>query len=416
MPTSSDTAVTLGAGLDMRPGGDADRIDGVEAGAVVTARDADDVAAVLSAAGDARATVVVRGAATKLDWGSPPRRADLVVDVSGLDNVLDHAAGDLVVRVQPGVRLADLQAVLASSGQRLAVDEVVAGSTVGGIIATSLAGPLRLAHGAVRDLLLGITVVVAGGRSATSGGRVVKNVAGYDLAKLYAGSYGTLGVVTEAFLRLHPIPERSAWLTVATPDASSVERAVAALGAARITPAALEVHDGGDGPAEVVALLDGTESGLKGRLDAARELVGTGFGTSFESPAWWATMPGLAPGETLLKATTTITQVGSLIAGLRRCAAEVGASVEINGSAGVGVLYAGIGAGAPSGTVHRILATARRLCGAVGGSAVVLRAPAHERAGMDAWGPVPALALMRSVKDGFDPHHLLAPGRFVGGI
>ena len=141
------------ATLGGRPGTDADRIDGVEAGVVVAVADAGEVAAVLAAASEAQACVVVRGAGTKLDWGAPPRRADIVVDTSRLDNVLEHAAGDLVVRVQPGVRLADLQAALAPAGQRLAVDEMVPGSTVGGIIATGLAGPLRAFRtGAVRDL------------------------------------------------------------------------------------------------------------------------------------------------------------------------------------------------------------------------------------------------------------------------
>ncbi|MDQ2725511.1 MAG: FAD-binding oxidoreductase [Actinomycetota bacterium] len=388
----------------------------MEVGTVVTVTSPKEVTAVLAAAGDAQASVVVRGAGTKLDWGAPPRRADIVVDVSGLGNVLEHAAGDLVCRVQPGVRVADLQATLAPAGQRLAVDELVPGSTVGGIIATGLAGPLRLAHGSVRDLVLGVTVALAGGTSATSGGRVVKNVAGYDLGKLYTGSFGTLGVITEAFLRLHPLPERSAWLTIMTPDAVAVGRAVSALSAARITPAAVEIHDDGTGPARVVALLEGTDGGVEGRLDAARELPGTDVDISTEAPGWWARMPGLGAGETLIKATTTIAEVGRLVAVVRRAAVDAGAVVEVNGSAGAGVVYFGVGAGAPPGDPARLLEAARRSCASVGGAAIVLRAPAEVRDGIDAWGPVPALALMRRLKDSFDPGHLLAPGRFVGGI
>lgn len=417
MPTSSERTALV-AGLDgiagVRPGGDDDRIDGVDAGVVVSVGDAGEVAAVLAAAAHADACVVVRGAGTKLDWGVPPRRADIVVDVSGLGNVLEHAAGDLVARVQPGVGLADLQAALAPAGQRLAVDEMVPGSTVGGIIATGLAGPLRLTHGSVRDLVLGVTVALASGRSATSGGRVVKNVAGYDLGKLYTGSYGTLGIITEAFLRLHPLPERSAWLTVTTPDAGAVGRAVSALSAAKVTPAAVEVHDDGAGPAGVVALIEGTEGGVDGRISAARERVDVDV--SAQAPGWWGRMPGLGPAETLIKATTTIAEVGHLVSGLRRVATESGAGVEVNGSAGTGVVYAGIGAGAPPGAVARVLDTARRSCAAVDGAAIVLRAPAAVRHGIDPWGPVPALAIMRRVKDNFDPGHLLAPGRFVGGI
>jgi glycolate oxidase FAD binding subunit len=404
------------ATLDTRPGQDADRIDGVDAGVVVAVTDAGEVTAVLASAGEARACVVVRGAGTKLDWGAPPRRADIVVDVTGLDKILEHAAGDLVVRVQPGVRLADLQAALAPAGQRLAIDELVPGSTIGGIIATGLAGPLRLAHGSVRDLILGVTVGLAGGVSATSGGRVVKNVAGYDLAKLYTGSYGTLGVVTEAFLRLHPLPERAAWLTVITPDAGHITGAVSALSAARISPAAVEVHDDGTGPARVVALVEGTDDGVDGRVGAAREQLDADIDVSDEAPGWWARLPGLGGGESLIKATTTVAEVGRLVGVLRRTATDAGAAVEVNGSAGVGVVYAGIAAGAPPGAVGRLLEAARRSCAAVGGAAVLLRAPVAVRDGIDAWGPVPALALMRRIKDSFDPDHLLAPGRFVGGI
>ena len=161
----------------------------------------------MAVADDKNLRVVARGAGSKLSWGNPPTNVDLVMDMSGLDAVLEHAAGDLIVRVQPGLRLAKLQDALSSAGQRLAIDEVVPGSTIGGIIATGLSGPSRLLHGAVRDLLIGVSVVRADGVTARSGGRVVKNVAGYDLCKLYTGSYGTLGIITEAIFRLHPTPE-----------------------------------------------------------------------------------------------------------------------------------------------------------------------------------------------------------------
>ena len=154
-------------------------------------------------------TVVARGGGTKLDWGAPPSTVDLLVDLSGMNRVLEHAAGDLIVHAEPGVRLSQLQALVSQAGQRLAVDEQVPGSTVGGLVATGLCGPLRLAYGCIRDLLIGISVVRADGVVTKSGGKVVKNVAGYDLGKLYTGSFGTLGIVAEATFRLHPVPERA---------------------------------------------------------------------------------------------------------------------------------------------------------------------------------------------------------------
>ena len=145
-------------------------------------------------------TAVPRGAGTRLAWGCPPDRCDLVIDTRGLNQVLEHAAGDLVVRVQAGVGLDQLAGVLAAAGQRLALDPPVVvtangrgAGTVGGMLATGVAGPLRLRYGTPRDLAIGITVVRPDGTVARSGGKVVKNVAGYDLGKLFAGSYGTLG-------------------------------------------------------------------------------------------------------------------------------------------------------------------------------------------------------------------------------
>lgn len=417
MPSFSEkltgpVASALDGNGELRLGTDADRVDGVAAGLVVKAADAAEVSTALAGASAAGATVVIRGAGTKLDWGHPPRHVDVVIDVGGLDTVLEHAAGDLVVRVQPGVRLADLAIILAPAGQRLAIDEMVPGSTIGGVIATGLAGPLRLVNGAVRDLLVGVTVVLADGRSATSGGRVVKNVAGYDLGKLYTGSYGTLGVITEAFLRLHPLPERSAWVTVPAPGAAAIDRAALALSAASVTPAAIEVHVADGGTPVVVALLEGTERGVDGRLAAAAGLLGDVVEVTATAPPWWGRLPGLGAGETLIKATTTISEVGTLVAALR----DLDAPVEIKGSAGVGVLYAALPATVAPEVVAPLVVEVRRACGRAGGAAVVLRAPPGVRASVDTWGPIGALDLMRRVKDRFDPAHLLGPGRFVGGI
>src|SRR5918993_690256 len=156
------------------------------------------------------------GGGTKLGWGSrPPGSADGAIDLetSGLNEVLEHNVGDFTAVLGAGVRLADAQAAFAAENQMLALDPPLGegdGATVGGMIATGDSGPLRHRYGGVRDLVVGMTVILSDGTIAKSGGKVIKNVAGYDLAKLFAGSYGTLGLIASVSVRLHPLPERTA--------------------------------------------------------------------------------------------------------------------------------------------------------------------------------------------------------------
>lgn len=194
--------------------GPQDRVDDVAARWVARPTSTAEVAEVMKAAAADGLTVVPRGAGTKLGWGPAPSSADVLLDLGGMDQVQDHQAGDLIVDVQAGASLAAVGATLAEQDQRLVVDETVPGATVGGSIAAHASGPERLLVGTVRDLLIGVTMVRADGVVAKAGGRVVKNVAGYDLGKLLIGSFGTLGVITEAIFRLHPVPEARAWVSI----------------------------------------------------------------------------------------------------------------------------------------------------------------------------------------------------------
>ena len=333
-------------------------------------------------------TVVARGRGTKPGWGMPVL-PDLVVDLGAMDRVLDHQAGDLIVEVQAGARLADVQAHVGKERQRLALDETVPGASIGGILATNASGPQRMLAGTARDLLIGVTVVRADGVVARAGGRVVKNVAGYDLGKLVVGSYGTLAVITEAVFRLHPEPEVRRWVTVEPDDLHDAAHAVIH---AQAVPWAVEV----DGP-RLTVLLGGRPEGVAARVEAVQALVGGSV--SDRAPDGWGTYPW-QPGEIGVKVTCALS-------GLRDVLAAAGPRVR--GSAGVGVLYA---VADEPGDVARLREVAARY----GGTAVVVDAPDDVKASVDVWGPVPALDLMRRVKDQFDPDHRLAPGRFVGGI
>jgi glycolate oxidase FAD binding subunit len=203
--TDTDVRPRLEEWADVREGSAADEVGGVPARFVVAPADQAAVAAVLRTAYEHGLAVVPTGSGTKLSWGAAPERVDVLLDLSRLDRLVEHAAGDLIAVVASGRRLDALQADLASAGQWLAVDPP-RGGTIGGLVATATSGPTRLLHGPVRDLVIGTTMVRADGVVARSGGKVVKNVAGYDLGKLVSGSYGTLGVLTEVAVRLHPLP------------------------------------------------------------------------------------------------------------------------------------------------------------------------------------------------------------------
>jgi len=392
-------------------GGD-DRVDGVPARWVAAPGSTEEAADVLRVAAEHGLAVVARGGGTKLGWGAPPRRLDLLLDTRRLDRVVEHAAGDLVVVVQAGVPLATLAARLAVAGQRLALDEVVPGSTVGGVVATGLAGPRRLLQGGVRDLILGATLVRADGVVTKSGGKVVKNVAGYDVAKLVCGSYGTLGLVTQAAFRLHPVAPAAAYVTVAAPDPAAVHAAVQSALHAQFVPTAIEVDRPADGPATVALLIEGTGAGVAGRTAQAVGALGPGAASGPEPPAGWGRLPA---GDVLVKATTELAGLGRLLDGIALAATRAGLPAAVRGSAGAGVLYAGLPDDDPA-AVASFVDALRGAAPAWSGSVVLLAAPPPVRAVVDGWGPVAGLALMRRVKDQFDPDSRLAPGRFVGGI
>jgi glycolate oxidase FAD binding subunit len=415
MPTSTldgaRTALEAACG-DVRDAGPDDAVGGVVPSLVARPGSTEEVAAVLRAAADASLAVVPRGAGTKLSWGLPPERADLVLDLGRMSAVLEHAAGDLIVKTQAGTPLAAVQEAVAKAGQRLALDDPLGGATVGGVLATNLSGPRRMAFGTARDLLIGITIVRADGVVAKAGGRVVKNVAGYDLGKLMIGSLGTLAVITEATFRLHPLPATGRLVTASFSRPEEAQRLVQGVLHAQVVPSALEVEAAG-GAGTVSVLLEGTEAGVEGRAANARELLG-GAADVGDVPDGWGAFPWVGAGErpVALKATFALSGLARVLA----AAAETGADLRLRGSAGAGVAYAVLPGTTDPGAVAAVVQRLRAECTAVGGSLVVVDAPPQVLEAVDVWGPVSGLDLMRRVKEQFDPERRLAPGRFVGGI
>jgi glycolate oxidase FAD binding subunit len=330
--------------------------------------------------------------------------------------VLDHAAGDLIVKAQAGTRLAAVQDAVAQAGQRLALDDPLGGATVGGVLATNLSGPRRMAFGTARDLLIGITLVRADGVIAKAGGRVVKNVAGYDLGKLMIGSLGTLAVITEATFRLHPLPTSARLVTASFERPEEAQRLAQTVLHAQVVPSAVEVEAGADG-GTVAVLLEGTEAGVEGRASNTRELLGADAQVG-DVPAGWGTFPWVDGGErpVALKATFALSGLARVLAAARTAATETGADLRLRGSAGAGVAYGVLPGSSDPGSVAAVVQRLRTECTAVGGSLVVVDAPAEVKEATDVWGPVPGQDLMRRVKEQFDPERRLAPGRFVGGL
>ncbi len=228
----------------------------------------DEAAEVLRGAADDGRAVRFRGGGTKLGWGRPVPEPDLELCTGGLDRVLEHNAGDFTAVLQAGVPLAVAQDAFARAGQMLALDPPLspwggagddaaieaadAGATIGGIVATADSGPLRHHYGGVRDLVVGVTVVLSDGTVARAGGKVIKNVAGYDLGKLFAGAFGTLGLIAEVTVRLHPRPARSATVLARSSDPAALAAAASALAHAPLEADCLDLWCGADAGAVLV--------------------------------------------------------------------------------------------------------------------------------------------------------------------
>ncbi len=383
-----------------------------------------EASALMRAAASAGLAVVPRGAGTGLGWGAPPSACDLVVDLRLMDQVIEHAAGDLVARVQAGATIGQLAAVLASAGQQLALD-APSDATVGGVVATGTAGPRRFRYGAARDLLIGLTVVRADGVIAHSGGKVVKNVAGYDLGKLFSGSQGTLGLITEATFRLHPRPAAVAWVTgeFEPADRADAVVAVAAAAGSALVPSAVELDwpGGSQRPLRVGVLLEGTTSGVAERAKQLAELLASAGGSAAVAdvpPPRWGQLP---TSSVVIRVSFWVSSLGAVLEAIAAAGADAGGAglrPAVSGSAGAGALYACLDPGTSHESAARFVTVLReRIGGVLGarGGVLVLAAPPPVLEAVSATGTIPGAALMRAVKDQFDPGHRMFPGRFAGG-
>ena len=370
------------------------------------------LAAALREAGRAR----VIGAGTKSDWGALVTEPRVEISTRKLDSIREHNTGDLTAVVQAGVPLARLREELAGARQMLAIDPALGAgdddrATVGGVLATADSGPLRHRHGGPRDLVLGMTVALSDGTLARSGGKVIKNVAGYDLAKLFTGSYGTLGAILEVAVRLHPMPAATVTAVGESADAGTVAAAAAALAHAALEAQCLDVAWSA-GRGRVLARFAGAQAAAQA-AGALSHLEGAGVAAQAvenDEQLWEEQRRGQRSGGGLA---LRVSGVQSQLEAQMRAAERAGGSLV--GRAAPGLSWIVLDGLEPADAIAAVEDLRRELSPS---PCVVLDAPREVRENVEVWGVDhgASVELMRRVKRRFDPAGACSPGAFVGGI
>lgn len=395
-----------------------DAVGGAQPSLVVEPGNEQELGKILNVANAAGLAVIPRGGGTKLEWGNPPMRADVILSTGRLNRVLEHAWADLTVSVEAGCTLAKLQETLAKHRQRLALDALwPENATVGGVLSTNDSGALRLRFGSLRDLVIGVTVALADGTLASSGGKVVKNVAGYDLPKLMTGAFGTLGVITRATFRLHPLPKEARTISAVTRDLQEAQRLMLNIQNSKLAHSALQICFDSAMPPRLDILFEGTEAGLAPQVDQVKALIGSAATDSAGTDVWSARQEISSAGKG--SAEFAIAKFGILPAQITEAVETIANLSRVGLRWKVVMQASGLGWLRMRGAGAQLAAGLRGLrewLESRGGSLVV----AHLGATMenfDAWGDAgDTLPLMRAVKAQFDPKCTLNPGRFVGGI
>ncbi len=380
--------------------------------------------------------VLPMGQGSKLGWGGLAEGIDLVVSTARMNRVVEHAVGDFTVTVEPGLKVADLQRILAEQRQFLAIDPAFEGqATVGGVVATADTGSLRQRYGGLRDMLIGMQFARYDGELARAGGRVVKNVAGYDLMKLMTGSYGSLGILSELTFRLYPMQACSRSLVLAG-DSRAIEAATAEVRLSGLTPVGLDVVSGslmerlgmGAWGRGLVARFQGIEDGVEEQAARLRKIAVT-HGMRCEQLDGPEDEDFWGRSRQAIRSDTVLCKVGlrpSGIPWLIELADQVmpGAEVRLYGSSGLGWIQfepSGESSGESSGgsleSVVNGVEALRSHCQKNAGFLTLLQASKAVKQAIDVWGHSGnALSVMGDIKQKFDPQRMLSPGRFVGKL
>jgi glycolate oxidase FAD binding subunit len=408
-------------------------VDGVLPRWVVRPATVNHIAGTVALAHEEGLHVVPRGSGSSLALGHPAAGVDIVLDLSAMNDLVEYSPDDLTVTVQTGVTLGALNdGALRPRGQWLPIDgSGASGRTIGGLVATNASGPLRQRYGTLRDLLLGVRFVQADGVVTWGGARVVKSVTGYDVPKLMVGALGTLGVLAELTLRLHPRPDADrTWLAL-LPSVEAAQDYVARVVDSTIQPMALELFDEAalravpaeTAPAAVAVRVGSVAEAVREQGDTIMALAAVAGGMAVPASAdfWQAAAAALEPGvdEVVLRIATLASDLAGTVRAVAAGAETLGSTgaMLVTGSAALGILRVLV-TGATAEGVASLVERVRGHVAAHDGSVVVQAGPRELRASLDPWGPVDpgAFALMKAIREEFDPRRVLNPGRFVGGL
>ncbi|MGH7334539.1 MAG: FAD-binding oxidoreductase [Candidatus Rokuibacteriota bacterium] len=432
--STRSVADALGAivGAGAVKSGEAGRpVDGVVPRWVVEPAATEELGSVLGLAHAEKLVVVPRGSGSAMALGHPLTHADLVVDLGRMDGILEYNPDDLTMTVGAGATLGSLEARLRACGQFLPLDPPGAATrTIGGLVATNASGPLRVRYGTSRDLLLGIRFVQADGVVTWGGAKVVKSVTGYDVPKLMVGALGTLGILAELTLRLHPLPACERTWIVGLGAAERAQAFVASLIDSSLQPNRVEwlnavaARTWTQTPTTAAILISvgSVEAAVRAQQaqmeGLARQAGGVMREVAHEGWLGYGARRDSA-GAVTLRVGTLASALANTITGLEGALADIApaAALAVTGSAVVGALRAELLRASPA-EASAFVSRARTLVEPVSGSVIIEQAPIAVRRAVDPWGPVAPepFALMRAIKREFDPEGILNPGRFVGGL
>ncbi len=415
-------------GGHLRATSESDSIAGVQPQVVVEPANEQEVAAVLTFANREGLKVSVRGGGTHLNMGTPPTACDIVLSTSRLNQIIEHEPHDMTVTVQSGLRISDLQTHLHTARQWLALDPVLEpAATIGGLISTNVSGPRRLRFGGVRDQLIGMRVVLPDGTIAKGGGKVVKNVAGYDLPKLYVGALGTLGVIVSASFRLYPLRASSQTVLLSASNPEPLcELGVRVIGSI-LEPTALDVLSPSEtsgtytlaarfeSEPEAVSDQIATLLTLAGPLASdAQTLQGEQEAQFWQQSTEHERLAQDATDSLVIKVSLLPSDIAIWLTHLQQVTQEQHLTATWRAHAGHGLLMARL-TGEQSALATAVTQLRQAAQAQQGNLVIIQAAPALARA-VDVWGSIPTLDIMRRLKMRFDPNAIMNPGRFVGGI